>query len=66
MTPKQKEENKEILDQLSEILGPDDLETWLNTPNERFNGLTPAKLLIEEDVDLLFEMLFRLNSGEPC
>jgi len=52
---------------LSELVFDDDkfIDSWMNRPNMAFNDKTPMDLVNENNFDPLFEMIYRLGSGEP-
>lgn len=41
------------------------IDSWMNRPNIAFNNRTPMDLVNENNFDPLFEMIYRLGSGEP-
>ena len=50
---------------LGELFGETKVETWLHTPNAAFNNKRPIDLIHKGDVDPLYEMIYRVESGEP-
>lgn len=46
---------------------PDDstLGTWLRTPNSAFEGKKPLEVIERGQIDLVWRMVYRLESGEP-
>ncbi len=50
-------------DRLSEIVAPDAISAWLDTPNEAFNGLKPLEVIERGEIDRLWNMIFYLESG---
>lgn len=50
---------------LSSVVKEEFIEDWLQTANKAFSGKKPIDLVNEGNFDLLFEMLFRLESGIP-
>lgn len=52
-----------LVEALSEVVDADSLGTWFATPNDAFNGLKPIEVVERGEIDLLWEMVFRLRSG---
>ncbi len=52
-----------LVESLSEVVDADSLGTWFDTPNDAFNGLKPIEVVERGEIDLLWEMVFRLRSG---
>lgn len=50
---------------LSSVVKEEYIEEWLQNPNKAFNGKKPIDLVNEGNFDPLFEMIYRLESGEP-
>lgn len=50
---------------LEEIIKPADLDEWMGKPNPAFGGKTPTQLLQDGEADKLWDMAYRLESGEP-
>lgn len=50
---------------LEEITEPDAIAAWLEEPNEMFNGATPLDLIEIGESDRIWQMIYRLRSGEP-
>ena len=52
---------------LSEIVFDNDtyIDSWMNRPNMAFINKTPMELVNENNFDPLFEMIYRIGSGEP-
>jgi DNA-binding XRE family transcriptional regulator len=49
--------------ELSKLVRPHAIGTWLIEPNDAFDGDTPADLIANGKVDLLWQMIFQLRSG---
>jgi len=52
-----------LVEALSDVVDSDSLGTWFATPNDAFNGLKPIEVVERGEIDLLWEMVFRLRSG---
>ena len=63
MTHKIKTEN-ELKERLSQIVKEKFIEEWLDTPNAAFDNKKPRDLIIENNMDKINEMLYRLESGD--
>lgn len=50
---------------LSEVVDPNALGEWFDTPNPAFDGLKPIEVIERGEIDQLWEMAFRLRSGMP-
>ena len=50
---------------LSEIVDKKCIDSWLYRPNMQFNNRKPIDLINEDNYGPLYEMLYRLGSGEP-
>ena len=48
---------------LSKVIRPRAIGQWLVEPNDAFDGSTPADLIANGKVDLLWQMVFELRSG---
>jgi DNA-binding transcriptional regulator YiaG len=58
-------EVKRLCDSLSEVVDPEFLGEWFNTPNDAFGGLKPIEVIERGEIDQLWEMFYRLRSGIP-
>lgn len=58
-------ELKRLIDALSEIVQEDSLGTWMQQPNDAFDGLKPMEVIDRGQSDRLWEMIFNLRSGNP-
>jgi len=54
-----------LLNALSKVLPLPSLGTWLQTPNDAFDGLKPMELIDRGQSDRLWEMIYNLRSGNP-
>lgn len=50
---------------LSQIVNEDYIESWLQKPNAAFNNRKPIDLINEDNYQPLYDMIYRLGSGEP-
>jgi len=50
-------------DRLSEVAATDAIPSWLDTPNEEFDGLKPLEVIERGEIDRLWNMIFYLQSG---
>ena len=50
-------------DRLSEVIASDAIPSWLDTPNEAFDGLKPLEVIERGEIDRLWNMIFYLESG---
>ncbi len=48
---------------LAEVVQPDSIPEWLDTPNEAFEGLKPVEVIERGEIDRLWNMIFYLESG---
>lgn len=58
-------EVKRLCDALSEVVEPESLGDWFDTPNDAFAGLKPVEVIERGEIDRLWEMFYRLRSGMP-
>lgn len=54
-----------IRTKLCELVEEKAVDTWLETPNAKFNNKKPIELIKEGDLKPLEEMICRLESGIP-
>ena len=50
---------------LSRIVKEDFIESWLQKPNAAFDNRKPIDLINEDNYQPLYDMIYRLGSGEP-
>jgi hypothetical protein len=50
-------------ERLSEVVAPDAIAGWLDTPNDAFGGLKPLEVIERGEIDRLWTMIFYLESG---
>lgn len=48
---------------LSRVLKPTSIPRWLETPNKAFRGLKPLEAIERGEIDLIWRMIFYLESG---
>ena len=58
-------EVERLCDSLSEVVAPECLGDWFDTPNDAFGGLKPVEIIERGEIDRLWEMFYRLRSGMP-
>jgi Protein of unknown function (DUF2384) len=56
-------EVERLRDRLAEVVKPEIIPNWLETPNPAFNGLKPLEVVERGAVDRLWQMIFWLESG---
>ena len=54
-----------LCDSLSEVVDPECLGDWFNTPNDALGVLKPIEVIERGEIDQLWEMFYRLRSGMP-
>jgi DNA-binding XRE family transcriptional regulator len=50
---------------LSEVIEKEEIGPWLETPNDAFGGLKPLEVVERGEIDRLWDMAYRLQSGMP-
>ncbi len=50
-------------DRLSEVVAADAIPSWLDSPNQAFEGLKPLEVIERGEIDRLWNMIFYLESG---
>ena len=50
---------------LSEVVDPSCLAEWFVSPNDAFGGLKPIEVIERGEIDRLWDMAYRLRSGQP-
>jgi DNA-binding transcriptional regulator YiaG len=48
---------------LAEVVRPEEIPQWLDTPNDAFDGLKPIEVIERGEIDRLWNMVFYLESG---
>jgi hypothetical protein len=59
------EELQRFQERLAEVIRPEAIPAWLETPNEAFGGLKPLEVIERGEIDRLWNMIFYLESGVP-
>lgn len=54
-----------LYEALSDVIAPEFLGQWFQTPNESFDGHTPMDLIEQGEIDQLWNMVFELQTGMP-
>jgi DNA-binding XRE family transcriptional regulator len=54
-----------LYEALSEVVEPKAIGPWFVTPNEAFGGLKPMELIERGEIDRLWDMVYRLQTGMP-
>src|SRR5262245_46991859 len=50
-------------ERLCEVVDPESIPDWLETPNPAFDGLKPLEVIERGEIDRLWDMIFYLESG---
>jgi DNA-binding transcriptional regulator YiaG len=50
---------------LAEVVRPEEIPAWLDTPNDAFGGLKPLEVIERGEIDRLWNMIYYLESGVP-
>lgn len=50
---------------LAHVMREEFIATWLNTPNDGFEGLKPLEVIERGEIDRLWRMIYQLESGIP-
>ena len=58
-------EQQALINALSDVLPLCSVQTWLQTPNQSFDGLKPIEVIDRGESDRLWEMIYNLRSGNP-
>ncbi|MCK4343197.1 MAG: helix-turn-helix domain-containing protein [Phycisphaerae bacterium] len=48
---------------LAEVMVPEFIGEWLDTPNQAFDGLKPLEVIDRGEIDRIWQMIFYLRSG---
>ena len=54
-----------LVEALSEVVDRESLGLWFRTPNDSFDGLKPLEVIERGEIDRLWNMVFRLQTGMP-
>jgi DNA-binding transcriptional regulator YiaG len=50
---------------LAEVVRPEEIPQWLETPTDAFGGLKPLEIIERGEIDRLWNMIYYLESGVP-
>jgi hypothetical protein len=50
---------------LAEVMKPEFVGQWLESPNEAFDGLKPVEVVERGEIDRIWELLHRIGTGMP-
>src|SRR5438270_5918463 len=56
-------ETERFQGRLAEVVQPEAIPEWLDTPNNAFDGLKPLEVIERGEIDRLWNMIFYLESG---
>ena len=56
-------ETERFQERLAELVHPNEIPHWLDTPNPAFDGLKPLEVIERGEIDRLWNMIFYLESG---
>ena len=56
-------EIERLQERLAEVVEPEAIPQWLETPNPAFEGLKPLEVIERGEIDRLWTMIFYLESG---
>jgi DNA-binding transcriptional regulator YiaG len=56
-------ETERFQTKLAEVVRPEEIPHWLDTPNDAFGGLKPLEVIERGEVDRLWNMIYYLESG---
>jgi hypothetical protein len=54
-----------LYEALSEVVEPAAIGRWFVTPNEALGGLKPVEVVERGEIDRLWDMAYRLQTGMP-
>ena len=54
-----------LLDRLSRLMRPNDVDRWLKEPNSALDGSSPVQVIERGQSDRIWRLLYYLESGEP-
>jgi DNA-binding XRE family transcriptional regulator len=54
-----------LYEALTEVVNPDCLGDWFQTPNDSFDGMVPVDVVEHGNINRLWSMVFRLQTGMP-
>jgi DNA-binding transcriptional regulator YiaG len=56
-------ETERFQTKLAEVVRPEEIPQWLDTPNDAFGGLKPLEVIERGEIDRLWNMIYYLESG---
>lgn len=56
-------ETERFQERLAEVVNPEAIPVWLETPNPAFDGLKPLEVIERGEIDRVWNMIFYLESG---
>jgi DNA-binding transcriptional regulator YiaG len=56
-------ETERFRERLAQLVRPEEIPAWLDTPNDAFEGLKPLEVIERGEIDRLWDMIFYLESG---
>lgn len=56
-------EIERLQERLAEVVAPESIPQWLETPNPAFDGLKPLEVIERGEIDRLWTMISYLESG---
>lgn len=56
-------ETERFRERLAQVVKPEAIPRWLDTPNDAFGGLKPVEVIERGEIDRLWTMIFYLESG---
>ena len=54
-----------LRDALAEIMLPGFIDRWLELANDEFGGAKPIEVVERGEADRIYEVIYRLRSGQP-
>ena len=54
-----------LYEALSDVVEREAIGPWFETPNEAFDGLKPMEMIERGEIDRLWGMVYRMQSGMP-
>jgi transcriptional regulator with XRE-family HTH domain len=54
---------RRLVTALEEVMAPQFIGPWLNSPNESFDGLKPLEVIERGEIDRIWQMIYELRSG---
>jgi hypothetical protein len=60
-----RDESERVLARLARMMEPAQVQRWLRQPNAAFDASTPSQVMERGEMDLIWRMLYDLESGQP-